>query len=277
MRWLVVFVLVLQFILPSQAHANRSVHRAWEQLMENQLVQAYYCAGILGDLYRAKVYPKNKTKRYLRTLFKLLGRQKLFLVQRAKRGSRTQRKYFRHVLSTADMLLLTVHSLQKVLRKAPGAQLRAHFRYRNAAAKNIQKMLGSSLRKRRRYYRGGRRTSFRFLGQHLGTDLALSFLAVGVLADGYFQRILPKSTVIGYLKPSLSLQQTSIQSLYKIQKRIPSGDQTYIQKIQMGQRSIRKAGQYLQMFITTRNRAYLRLYTQQRTRAWSVLQLFASP
>lgn len=277
-RFLILFVVL--FFPIQTAHARRSVRKlthSWEKMMVNQIIQGYYCSGILGDLYRAKTYSKGKTKRYLQTLFGLLGREKLFLVKRTKKGSHSQRKYFRHLLATTDMILLSVHTLQKILNRRPEAKMSAYLRYRSAAAQNINKMLRHPLRKRRRHYRGGWRTGLKHLGHHLGSGLALGYLATGILADAYFQRVLPKGNIIGYLTPIISLAQSSAKSLAVVRKMVSSADRSYINQVQMGQKAVLQEAQSLHAFIRTRKRKFLKLYIQMRRFAWSTIRPFAAP
>ena len=97
----------------------RHIDRTWESLMGNQLFQAYYCVGLVGDLYRARVYNKSKTLRVSRLIQTLLKREKLFASQvRIGRGKK-QKALFRHIKATVDLLLLALRSLEHPIHLHP--------------------------------------------------------------------------------------------------------------------------------------------------------------
>lgn len=270
--------LILLTILPSPVSSRpriRHIDRTWESLMGNQLFQAYYCVGLVGDLYRAKVYSKSKTLRVSRLLQTLLKQERLFASKvRIGRGKK-QKALFRHIKATIDLLLLALQSLEQTIQGKMGAKVQRFLQYRNAAAQDLQKLLRHRGLKRRRRYGAGRRRAMGYLNKHLGPNLAYGYLLVGLIADGYFQLVLNQARVKEYLGTHLKLLQSGITSLNYLRMRLKGPDRSYVEKIRRGMLVIYQAGVMLGQFSRTRKRGFLQRYQILRRQAWQHVQPLA--
>jgi hypothetical protein len=245
--------------------------------MGNQLVMAYYSTGLLGDLYRAKVYSDAKTLHSVRLLYSLLGKEKIFIRRLDVGRHATQKALYRHILATIDLLLLALKSLQDVINKQDGADIKQFLTYRNAAAQDLQKLLHHRDLQRRRSYRGGWQAGLNYLGHHVGLDLAYGYLTIGLIADAYFQLVIDEEQATGYLGPGLRLLQSSAERLGQISAVLSVRDKAYVNTVRQGMQLIYQQGVYLGQFMKTRNRQYLARYSQLRNQAWQRVQLFAAP
>ncbi len=243
--------------------------------MGNQLFQAYYCVGLVGDLYRANVYKKGKARRVIRLLHSMLKREKKFIKKvRIGRG-RKQKALYRHIRATIDLLLLALQSLDQNVQGRVGAKIKQFLQYRNAAAQDLSKLLQHRGLKRRRRYGGGRRRAMGYLNQHLGPDLAYGYLLIGLVADGYFQLVLNQARTKDYLSTNLRLLQSGSKSLSYVQMGMRGSDRNTIQRVRNGMNAIYQMGIVLGQFSRTRKRVYLQRYQMLRRLAWRHVQPFA--
>jgi hypothetical protein len=253
----------------SHARSLRKVHTAWETIQRANLVQAYYCAGILGDLYRAKIYSLTKTNRYATALRTLVIKQKAILRLLSKQGNRRQRRYYRQLHATADLVLLTLDHLRRGL---PTKQFTDYFKYRKAAATALNKMLSNRMAKRRKHYRGGWKKGLLFLGHQLTNGMAFGYLTVGLMGDGYFLLLLNKNSLMGYLKPTLQLLKANAIGIQQATKHVPATDRTHMKQCMEGYIELVQQATALYQFATTRHRKFLKLYQLQRNKAFQTMR-----
>lgn len=257
------------------APSTQSLHAMWEELMGNQMIQSYYCVGLVGDLYRAKVYNTAKTQRIVLVLSNLIHRQKKF-VQAIRIGrDSNQKALYRHIHSTLDMLRLALQSLQKNLAQESASTLEQFLQYRNAAAQDLQKLLQHRGLKRRRFYQGGYARAIQYLNHHLGLDVIYGYLTLGLIADGYFQLVLNPTQTEEYLGTNLRLIQSGQQSLSYLQSSLRSSDAASLQQIRSGLQALFNQGTVLGQFLKTRQRSLLLRYQQMRQQAWQRVQLLS--
>ncbi|TNE44199.1 MAG: hypothetical protein EP343_31085 [Deltaproteobacteria bacterium] len=256
---------------------TRQVHATWEELMGNQIFLAYYSVGLVGDLYRAKVYTPGKTKRVTRLLTSLLKKEKAFLKKiRVGRG-RKQRALYRHLKATVDILLLALESLDNTITNKEGSKIQQFLQYRNAAAQDLQKLLYHRGLRRRRRYRGGYYRAMKYLNHHLGLDLAYGYLCLGLVADGYFQLVINPKQTEDYLSTQLRLLTSGRKSLGYIQRRLRGSDRSTLQTVRGGMLALYNVGMTLGQVVKTRKRSLMRRYQQLRRLAWQTIKPMAAP
>lgn len=286
-RWMSLFFTMALLVLPfwamlplNQVEARpptRQVNATWEELMGNQMFLAYYSVGLVGDLYRSKVYTPEKTRRVLSMLQSLLKKEKKFLKKiRVGRG-RKQRALYRHIKATVDILLMALSSLEKKLDNKTGSSIKQFLQYRNAAAQDLQKLLYHRGLRRRRRYRGGWYGSMRNLNHHLGLDLAYGYVCLGLVADGYFQLVLNPKRTEEYLGTQLRLISSGHTRLGYIQNRLRGRDRSTLQSVRNGLQALYNTGMMLGKVVKTRNRSYMRKYQMLRRIAWQKIQPMAAP
>lgn len=259
------------------APSVQRLHAAWEESMGNQMIQSYYCVGLVGDLYRGGVYNAAKTQRIVTLLNSLLSKQKQFVKTLRIGSDRNQKALYRHIHSTLDLLVLAVQSLQKKLSGEPGELVQQFLQYRNAAAQDLQKLLQHRGLQRRRYYVGGYNKALQHFNHHLGLNLAYSYLTIGLIADGYFQLILNTTQAEEYLGTNLRLIQSGQQSLLELQSSFRGADRAAFQPILSGMQAVFNQATILGQFLKTRQRPQLRRYQQLRQQAWQYVQALATP
>lgn|GEM_PF-1758058 len=278
-RWSVVGLVMFGLLgFAPQAESRRSlrkVHETWEMLLGNNLVLAYYNLGLIGDLFRAKVYTSSKAHTQLRMVLQTLREDTALVKQLKPLGSRTRKDFFRKLKSTMHILYMGGLTLQKaILYKSP-KRMKQFLIYRNAVFKDINRVIKHPGLRKKQSYRGGWKVGRRCLGHFLGVDMAFGYQTIGLIADGYFQKTWNARRAISQLDIVMGLFKASALGTNRIKSMLHPKDQRYVAYVRQGLRYLYMEANTLKKFMKTRNRLFLKRYLKYRRLSWGYVRPLA--
>ncbi len=249
------------------------VNESWEKLSTDQLVLSYFSLGLIGDLYRAKIYPKEKVLRYTSFITEYLNFIKKTFNSARPRGSRAQKLWFNRYKAILDLLNLALENLQGSITNKPGKSIAQFITYRNAAAQDLKSILKLRAKRYRSLYRNRRKWSTSVLSKSLAGLYPLSFLAIGTTADGYFQLLLTPQQTKGYLASYRIFFKNWEKVLKKLSRYYRGLDRLYIKKLLQLNQLNQQYLENLEKFIDTRDRKHLLKYIQLRRQIFRKISL----
>ncbi|HAA58818.1 MAG TPA: hypothetical protein DCE42_28910 [Myxococcales bacterium] len=253
----------------SKAKLNK-VNKTWETLMGNRLVMTYFSLGVLGDMFRSKVYNAKKTQRYLKTLNALIQKEKTFLKDLKLPRGDDHKELFAKIRATVELMSGVAESLKEAT-KGKASEMKQFLVYRNSIAQDVAKILANATLKKQRRYPGKAPFAYGALSHQLGADLSLGYLVVGLVADGYFRLVLDRKKALEFLETALPLIKASGRKLRAVQDAVPEKDKTFVNGWKRVAIHLLREGYELRKFIRTRKRVFLLRYRHYRKTAWAAL------
>jgi len=111
------------------------------------------------------------------------------------------------------------------------------------------------------------------IGASTASNLYLSYLSIGVIADSYTKNVYSKDQTISFV--SSVVAQGGVQKEY-LQKMIdagdiPGGEMEFVQKLMRCFQLIMDEGNFLMEYVRTGNNASLTKYDTKRKEAWALI------